>query len=265
VTVGQQPLGVGEERTFDLDYLNSKLSAEAEGEDDLSRLTGTVGLSLCPAGNGSAPCPFYLGHLNMTAVSALEVEIECPDESPTTLTLDNLVIRLSQPAFGISATGTDEVAFPPGALIFEGEFDVGATHYELRGPNTEVVFVTADEDTFYATDIPVEGWAPCGSGTTLAAGTFRVVADVSGGPNDGPPTITITTSSTVSCPSNVPLTATTGDPDSDLDTVRWYVDDVLMVAGTTSMWTTTGHVLRAVARDDRGATTTATKTIACAP
>jgi hypothetical protein len=67
----------------------------------------------------------------------------------------------------------------------------------------------------------------------------------------------------VTCPSSVDLDAIASDPDDDLDTVRWYIDDVLMSASTTSVTFTQGHTVRAVAYDERSATTTAIETIAC--
>jgi hypothetical protein len=57
--------------------------------------------------------------------------------------------------------------------------------------------------------------------------------------------------------------ASFSDPDGDLDVVRWYLDDNLIEATTTSLTFTLGHTVRAVAYDDRGAATTATKTVTC--
>jgi hypothetical protein len=142
---------VGEELVFALEPDHSAVLGEAAGEDDTSPLTGEIDFSLCPSGNGSAPCPFYLGHLEVVATEDLEVEVTCPDASSETFDLENLVLRLAQPAFGID----------------------------------------------------------------------------------------------------------------DLVSVRWYVDDVLMSASTTSLAFTAAQELRAVATDARGARTTATKTIAC--
>jgi len=53
------------------------------------------------------------------------------------------------------------------------------------------------------------------------------------------------------------------DPNGDLDTVRWYVDGVLLAPGTSTLLFTAGHELRVVARDLRGGTTTAKKVIQC--
>jgi hypothetical protein len=126
-----------------------------------------------------------------------------------------------------------------------------------------VVLVEADETHFYATNVKIQGTAPCGEGTVMAAGTFRVVTDIHAGPIESPPTISINNTTPITCPRSVTFGATASDPDSDLASVRWYVDDVLMSASTTSIAFTTTHELRAVATDARGARTSATKTIVC--
>src|SRR5690606_6324401 len=180
-----------------------------------------------------------------------------PDTSTQHLDLIDLEVRLAQPAFGIDGSGTDAKAFPPGALVFEGEFDLGTTHYTIRGPNTDVVLVDADDDHFWATDVELRGTAPCGQGTTVATGTFQLVTSINTGPSESPPTISIDNTSPISCPTSVPLSATASDPDGDLVGVRWYVDDVLMSSSTTAVGFTTSHELRAVASDARGARTTA--------
>ena len=59
------------------------------------------------------------------------------------------------------------------------------------------------------------------------------------------------------------LDATVTDPDGDDDLVVWFVDDVRIAAATTSLTFTGPHTLRAVAFDDRGAGTTATKFVDC--
>jgi hypothetical protein len=109
----------------------------------------------------------------------------------------------------------------------------------------------------------LQGTAPCGAGTTMTTGTFRVVTDIRAGPTESPRTISINNAAPITCPRTVTPSATASDPDNDLVSVRWYVDDVLMSASTTSFTFTTTHELRAVATDSRGARTTATKTIVC--
>ena len=94
-------------------------------------------------------------------------------------------------------------------------------------------------------------------------GVFKLELDVGGGIVESPPSVTITSPSTVSCPGTLTLSATVSDPDSDVTSLRWYVDDVLMASGTTSMAMTQGHTLQAVARDARGGATTATHVVTC--
>jgi len=95
-----------------------------------------------------------------------------PDQTTEILDLDDLEIRLAQPAFGIDESGTDAKGFPLGALVFEGEFDLGAAHYTVRGPNTDVVLVSADQ-TFSPSFV-----SALGSSTTSEVGRpiIRVVA-----------------------------------------------------------------------------------------
>jgi hypothetical protein len=69
--------------------------------------------------------------------------------------------------------------------------------------------------------------------------------------------------STLTCPQTRALTGTASDADSDLASVRWLVDDVLLSASTTSMEFTQDHDLTAVVRDARGATRTVTKHVDC--
>jgi hypothetical protein len=59
------------------------------------------------------------------------------------------------------------------------------------------------------------------------------------------------------------LTSTAAEPDSDLASVRWTVDHVLIAPSVTTLPMTGPHTLRAVARDARGAATTATKSVTC--
>jgi hypothetical protein len=125
------------------------------------------------------------------------------------------------------------------------------------------VLITADETGLVADGLVVGGYAPCAGALADATGTFAIVADVRASPSDEPPAIAITTPASVSCGANVTLTASTSDPDNDLDSVRRYVDDVLISPSTSKIRITQAHVLRAVAYDARGAATTTTKGISC--
>jgi hypothetical protein len=59
------------------------------------------------------------------------------------------------------------------------------------------------------------------------------------------------------------LTATVSDIDGDAGPVRWRVDGVWMAPGTNAMVVSENHLLEAVVRDARGATTTAIKELTC--
>jgi hypothetical protein len=54
-----------------------------------------------------------------------------------------------------------------------------------------------------------------------------------------------------------------GDPDGDYDSLRWIVDGVLLEEIWPTIPFTESHEIKAVLRDSRGATGTATKAIAC--
>ena len=83
------------------------------------------------------------------------------------------------------------------------------------------------------------------------------------GVEDHPPQATIGVPSAVACPSTRTLSKSLYDADGDLASARWFVDGVLMQGGITSMAFTQAHQLKLVARDARGATTTAIKNVGC--
>ena len=95
--------------------------------------------------------------------------------------------------------------------------------------------------------------------------TVRVTArDPGNGSAIGkPPVVSINTPSSVTCGAATTLSATATDPNGDLDDVRWYIDGVLLSPATTSVVFTRQHTVRAVARDLRGAATTAKKVVSC--
>lgn len=180
VTRARDPLHAGEEFVVDVDWMVSVVNSTSGMVADNTRLTGTVGYSFCTDGNASAPCPFYVGSIELDAASDLDVGVECP-----------------------------------------------------------------------------------AGGMGTVSGVFKLELDVGGSTVASPPSVTITSPSTISCPGTLSLSATVTDPDSDASSLRWYIDDVLMSSGTTSITMTEGHTLRAVARDARGAATTATHAVAC--
>lgn len=262
-TVAKLPLGHGQERVVAVDHLQSDVTSESGMTNDSARLSGTVGYSTCRDGNATA-CPFYLGSVELSAASSFDVEIECPG-GVETVTVDDLEIRLVQPAMGIDQSSTADKAFPIDALVFEGTFDVLGVPHVLRGRNEVPVYLTADALTFEAFDIHLEGYAPCtGGGFGTAYGTLDLALNVYGGTVSSPPSVSITVPSAVTCPtSSLQLTANTSDPDADLASVRWYVDDALLGPTVTAIPVTQAHTLRVVARDARGATTTDVKAVSC--
>jgi hypothetical protein len=262
-TVAKLPLGHGQERVVAVNHLESEVTSESGMITDTARLSGTVGYSTCRDGNATT-CPFYLGSVELFAASSLDVGIECPT-GVETVTVDDLEIRLVQPAMGIDQASTPDKAFPVDALVFEGTFEVLGMPYVIRGRNEVPVYLAADDVALEAFGIHLEGAAPCtGGGLGTAYGTLDLALNVRGATVSSPPTVSITVPSAVTCPTSaLLLTATASDPDSDLVSVRWYVDDVLLAPTTTVIPFTQAHTLRAVARDARGATTTDVKAVAC--
>jgi hypothetical protein len=151
---------------------------------------------------------------------------------------------------------------PIGSLLLQGTITIDGATFTIHATNEDPVFLAAAGGWLFAMDMQVEFDLPCGDSTlplTLEVDLQR------GATLESPPTVSIGVASNVTCGSTVALSATASDPDSDLASVRWYIDDVLVAPGTSSVRFTQGHTLRAVARDDRGATTTATKVVTCTP
>ena len=133
----------------------------------------------------------------------------------------------------------------------------------LMREGIDVVFLTAKKLTgLEVNDAVLEFDVPCGAGTLPVTATIDLNMTTF---LARPPAVTISTPSSVACPGGLVLTANASDPDGDLQGVRWYVDDVLIAPGTSTLAMTRSHVLRAVARDARGAAKTHTKTVTCAP
>ena len=254
-------LGVGQEFGLALG-VSSTIQVVTDQGTYGSTLTGSTGYSFCSDGNDTAPCPFYLGSFEALATSGITASMTCADSSVAHPRLTNLSLKLSQPAFGIAQEGTDLKGFPKGALVFESAFDVDTQHFTTRGPTHADVIVTAAGTTFDATDLTVTLQVPCN--TSTAAITVKVSAHSSStGALGRPPVVTNTTAATGTCGVSRALTATVSDPDSDAGPVRWRVDGVWLAPGTSAMIITEPHVLEAIVRDARGATTTATKEVSC--
>ncbi len=261
VTEASAPLSVNEEWRISIAG-QMQAWASTGGSPVSSSITGTMGYSLCAAGNASAPCPFYLGSLEFDLGQPLVLPMTC-GSSTETHTLSSLSVQLEQPAFGVAQQGTAWKGFPSGSIVLAAEGVVDGVPFHIRRPNAEPVYLRAGQawTLLQGTDGAwLEFSVPCGddSADVLVWWGYSGVAL-----DDSPPTATITLPSAVTCPSTRVLTKSVSDADGDLASVRWRVDGVLMSAATTSMTFTQAHQLELVARDARGATTIARKTVGC--
>jgi acetyl esterase/lipase len=252
------PLGRGEEILVNVGTSASKVTFITPGASVAMPLVGEAGYSRCRDGG---TCPFYVGSLAVTGTSTVNVSDTCPDSSAFSATVTDFDLELLQPAFGIADAGSNDKAFPTGALHLRGTITVAGTAYTIRAVNEQPVYLTASGSGFFAADLDIDLDVPCGAGTMPV--TLQIDLRHDGTPIGQPPTIGIATPSTFSCPTMMTLTSTASDPDADLVSVRWYVDDVLLAPSVTTLPMTGAHTLRAVARDARGAATPATKSVAC--
>ena len=261
VTAANASLGVDEEWRVNLGGQMQAL-ASTGGSPSSATLAGTIGYSLCAAGNGSAPCPFFLGSLDLELTQSLVLPVTCEGVTETH-TLSGLEIHLEQPAFGISQQGTAWKAFPPGALVLRSEGHLDGVPFEVRRPNQAALKLRAGQAWVLmqgADGASLEFSVPCGDDEI----DVLVWWGYSGvGVEDHPPQATIGVPSAVACPSTRTLSKSLYDADGDLASARWFVDGVLMQDGLTSMAFTQAHQLKLVARDARGATTTAIKNVGC--
>jgi hypothetical protein len=226
-------------------------------------ISGMVGYASCAGGNASAACPFYVGSLDLRLDESLVIDLDC-NGLQQLHELSDLEIQLVQPAFGVDGRGTVAKALPPGGLVLAASGQVDEIPFSTRKPIEQAIYldvsassVQIDETSGLRLDFEV----PCNG----------EMADVqvwwemdSSGVQQAPPTVVIDMPSTVSCPENVDLKAIASDPDADLASVRWEVDGVLLHAPVDAIGVAQSHEVRAIARDARGATTTATHSIACA-
>jgi hypothetical protein len=261
VTAADAPLGIDEEWRVNLGGQMQAL-ASTGGSPSSATLAGTIGYSLCAAGNASAPCPFFLGSLELELTQSLVLPVTC-DGVTQTHTLSDLEIQLEQPAFGMSQQGTPWHAFPAGSLVLRAEGYVDGVPFELRRPNQGPLKLRAGQAWVLmqgADGASLEFTLPCGDDEI----EVLVWWGYSGvGVLEHPPQATIGVPASVACPSTPPLNKSLYDADDDLASARWLVDGVLMQDGITSMAFTQPHQLKLVARDARGATTTAIKNVGC--
>jgi len=232
-----------------------------------SALTGSVSYSFCADGNTSEACPFYLGSLNAVATSKLTVNLTCDDNTTMLLTAKNLTFSLAQPAIGMHEKATTTIGFPAGGMMLDTAFDVDTEHFVAHRPLGSDTYVSAQLEDFTADNLDIAMTVPCPSGGRASFTTRLSLYD----PNDGsaldrPPSVTNDLPSQVPCNGNpTPLAATASDVDNDLAEVRWLVDDVLIASSISTMVFSAGHTVTVRARDARGATSSDTKVVSCAP
>ena len=118
-------LGFGVERDVALGK-RSTITLQTNRGQYQAELSGKLGYSECS--DGSDPCPFYLGSFEAASSSRVTVRATCKDGGLGRILLDNLVVALSQPAFGIQ-DGLEDVGFPAGALVVDTAFDVGRSFH----------------------------------------------------------------------------------------------------------------------------------------
>lgn len=264
LTTTDAPLGVGEEYSVALGTASRIQVVTNKGTYSV-RLTGSVGYSFCRDGSASAPCPFYLGSINAVAASTMSPKMTCADSTEQQITISNLLLGLAQPAYGIAAQGTTVTSkgFPAGSLVLDTAFDVGTAHFTAKRATRDHTIVTASGTSFNAIDVTMTVTVPCNTSTSTVTIKLTLRNPTNGSALGRPPTVSITTPSSVSCTSPTTLAATVTDPNNDVDDTRWYVDGVLLAPSVTTMLFTGTHELRAVARDERGAATTAKKVVSC--
>lgn len=263
-TPASAPVARAEEYRAALGGPGSQITFTTPNDAQSMPVAGTAGYAFCPEGDTGTTCPFYLGSLDVENTAPVTLADTCPDGTPLSVELSTLGLELVQPAFGIASAVSYEKAMPRGSLHVFAEFVVNGRRYGIRAVNgEEVVSMTATRLQGLEVDgATVRFDVPCGLGTLPVTASIDLdTAELL----DHPPSLTIDTPDELTCPGTLLLDATVSDPELDLHSVRWYVDDVLLAPDLLSLPMTQPHTLRAVARDARGATTTATKTIACRP
>ena len=226
-------------------------------------LSGTLGGSLCPDGNDTAPCPMYIGSATAELDAPVTLTLACNGQN-VDYELESLDLSLAQPAFGIMSHDFDTwSAMPEGGLVFDAHTVVEGLSFDTVLPIEHGVGFMFEAG--WAT-IPAYGKfevtldVPCNGILAEVSATFDVVASSWLG---SPPEAEITVPSTVACPSTVSLTVDTDDAEADIASVRWRVDGVPLDDALTSIPFTQAHELAAIVRDARGATTTVRKSVAC--
>lgn len=234
-------------------------------DDDIyeeAAVAGTIGYSRCSGGNANGPCPFYLGSAHVEMTETLAIELDC-DGTPVEYSLNELNVDLGAPAMGIDFEDSSYKGFPPGALQLNTHAEAGVVEFDFSGVNQDPVVLSAldgwlqiQQNGGLRTELQVD----CGPEIKPLEAWFDLDAETA---TEQPPLVEIDMLGTVTCNTPVDLAADAGDPDGDLASVRWEVDGVLLESSATTLLVTQPHQIKAIARDDRGATTTDTHMITC--
>lgn len=262
VTEARQGLGHGEEWLYGMEgYIT--IDSDALAEPVVGTLVGTLGGSLCTAGNDEDPCPIYIGSATVELEDPVTVVLSCGGQ-PVTHVLESLELALAQPAFGIMSEEFEVwSAFPTGGLVFDAHTVVDDLEFDTFMPIEEGVGMMFDAGwaivpAYAKFDVTLD--VPCNGDIVEVESSFELIATSWLG---SPPEAEITVASEVECPTSVALTVSTSDVENDVDSIRWLVDGVLIDSNVTTLPFTQAHDLTAIVRDGRGATTTVRKHVAC--
>ncbi|MBX7082991.1 MAG: hypothetical protein K1X88_27545 [Nannocystaceae bacterium] len=262
VTEARQGLGRGQEWSYGTDGIIT-LDSEFAAAPVQGTLSGTLGGSLCPGGNDSAPCPIYIGSATALLDEPVTLGLSCNGQS-VEYELQTLDLALAQPAFGIMSHEFDVwSAMPQGGLVFDAHTVVDGLAFDTALPTQHGVGFMFEAGW---ANIPAYGKfevtldVPCNGILAEVSATFDVIATSWLG---SPPEAEITVPATVACPDDIALAIDVDDAESDVASVRWRVDGVLLDDALTSVPFTRSHALTAIVRDSRGATTTVRKQVDC--
>ena len=261
VTPGPELVGHGVQRRLALHTTKTRVDVTGSFGTESGTLSGTIGYTHARLSNASWPRPFYLGELELETNEPIVAELDCSDGTQQIRSIDALQVRLAQPAFGIARTGTSDVGFPVGALVFEVELTVDDVTIVATAitPNDVVGTATTDEVSLVGLSLPIS--VPCNSGVSPLVASLELF-DGGGTPLDRPPEITFQLPSSVTCGSDVVLDADVVDADADLDTVRWYANG-LLGPSVTQVPVTGLTVFEIRACDERGGCSWAHESVTC--
>lgn len=194
----------------------------------------------------------------------MTLDVICDDQSRQRVRVENLLLSLTQPAFGIDAEGDAKKGFAAGGLLVETTFDVDHEHYRMRRPNRVPVTFDAEGNAFDASGLVMNVQVPCNGTTGQVTATVTLEDPGDGSSLAAPPDVDVLVPALVDCSGGAtPLTASVTDPDNDVQSVRWTIDGVLMSPSVSTVVFTGPHELQVTARDGRGAATTDRRSITC--